>query len=345
MRLKIFFILLFLIFSFVLKVECVEISSLTNKEQNIVYISSYTAKGDLVSLEKAFNKALDEKLTIYEIKEVLIQMYAYCGFPRSLNAITTFMKVTDERSAKGGYDPYGTEPADIPDEANKNSIGTAVQTELVGVPVTGRIFDFEPAMDKFLKEHLFADIFARGVLTYEEREIATIGALASMKGVEPQLQGHIQIAKNIGISKEKIDDILNIAQYNTFKNEIFDRGEENTGDLQNFIGKSYLNLLNSKEMNIANITLEPGCRNYWHINHKCGQVLLVIQGQGYYQEWGKSAQMLYPGVVVYIPPEVKHWNGAKKDSWVVYVLIESQPKDGYTEWLESVSDEEYNKLK
>ena len=305
---------------------------LTQKEQDIVMISSYTAKGDLINLDKTFNKALDDKLTIYEVKEVLVQLYAYCGFPRSLNAITTFMKVTDERSASGKYDEYGTEPVDMPDNSNKFEIGTAVQTELVGAPVTGRLFEFEPAIDKYLKEHLFADIFARGVLTYQEREIATIAALSSMDEVEPQLKAHIQIGLNIGLKQPQIDEILKLTAYkdkatlekekNEFKNIIFDRGNPNETFAQYFNGQSYLNMLNLSGVPVANVTFEPGCRNNWHIHHKGGQILLITQGRGYYQEWGKPARELKSGDVVHIPPEIKHWHGASKDSWFVHIAIE-----------------------
>ena len=344
MKIKIFaFIFLFIvtIFNGVVMAENV----LTQKEQDIVYIASYTAKGDLTSLEKSLNTALDNKMSIYEIKEILVQLYAYCGFPRSLNALTTFMRVTDERSANGKYDSYGTEPVSIAEDVNKYEVGTAVQTELVGAPVTGRLFEFEPAIDKYLKEHLFADIFARGVLSYEEREIATISALSSMSDVEPQLKAHIQIGLNIGIPQQKIDEILNLTGYEVFKNQVFERGDKNDAYAQYFKGQSYLKMLNNEGVNIANVTFEPCCRNNWHIHHKGGQILLVIQGRGYYQEWGQPARELKQGDVVNIPPEVKHWHGASKDSWFVHLAIEVPSKGGFTEWLEPVSDEEYNKLK
>ena len=324
---------------------CMETTNLTQKEQNIVYISSYTAKGDMQNLEKALNKALDDKLTIYETKEILVQMYAYCGFPRCLNALTTLMRVTDERSANNNYDEYGVEPTELPSDSNKLDIGTAVQTKLVGTHVTGRLFEFEPAIDKYLKEHLFADIFSRGVLSYEEREIATIAALSSLSDVEPQLKAHIQIAQNIGVPQSKIDDILKITEYNTFKNIIFERGNKNDAYAQYFVGQSYLKMLNSEGMNIANVTFEPGCRNNWHIHHKGGQILMVIQGRGYYQEWGKPARELHAGDVVNIPAEVKHWHGAAKDSWFVHVAIEVPTKSGFTEWLEPVDNNDYNELK
>ena len=336
-------IVLFVVYCFVPKVYCSE-TELSQKEQDIAYIASYTAKGDQIKLDKALNKALDDKLKIYEIKEILVQMYAYCGFPRSINALTTFMKVSDERSAKGGYDEYGSEPTELSKNANKYEIGTAIQTELCGAPVTGRIYEFEPAVDQFLKEHLFADIFARGVLSYEEREIATIAALASMPNVEPQLKAHIQIAKNLGLSQEKIDKIIELTNNDEFKNEIFARGQKNELYKSFFSGQSYLNILNKNDLTVSNITLEPGCRNNWHIHHNGGQVLLIMQGKGYYQEWEQEPVKLHEGMVVYVPAGVKHWHGAAKDSWLVYIVIEVPAKDTYTEWLEPVPVDEYNNL-
>lgn len=87
------------------------------------------------------------------------------------------------------------------------------------------------------------------------------------------------------------------------------------------------------------------CRNNWHIHHKGGQILLVTGGRGWYQEWGKEAQELHPGDVVNIPPEVKHWHGAAKDSWFSHLAIEVPAEGASNEWLEAVTDEEYGKLK
>ena len=114
---------------------------------------------------------------------------------------------------------------------------------------------------------------------------------------------------------------------------------------QYFIGKAYLNMLTTEGVPIGNVTFEPGCRNNWHIHHKGGQILLVTSGRGYYQEWGKPAQELKTGDVVNIPAEVKHWHGAAHDSWFSHVAIAVPAEGATTEWLEEVSDKEYNKLK
>jgi Uncharacterized conserved protein, contains double-stranded beta-helix domain len=111
-----------------------------------------------------------------------------------------------------------------------------------------------------------------------------------------------------------------------------------------FTGHAHLNPL-TQTPNIANVTFEPGCRNNWHIHHMGGQILLVIAGRGWYQAWGEPAKELHPGDVVEIPPEVKHWHGAAKDSWFSHLAVEIPAKIGFNEWLESLPEEEYNKLK
>ncbi|MQS76041.1 cupin domain-containing protein [Companilactobacillus halodurans] len=127
-------------------------------------------------------------------------------------------------------------------------------------------------------------------------------------------------------------------------NGVFPTGEKNEAYAQYFIGQSYLQKLVSSEDNIdfgvSNVTFEPGCRNDWHIHHNGFQILLVTGGEGWYQEWGKPAQLLKKGDVVVIKEGVKHWHGATKDSWFSHVAITK----GNSEWLEKVTDEDYNKL-
>lgn len=125
---------------------------------------------------------------------------------------------------------------------------------------------------------------------------------------------------------------------------VFPTGEKNEAYAPFFVGQSYLNMLTTTGVPIGNVTFEPSCRNNWHIHHKGGQILLCTAGTGYYQEWGKPAQKLHPGDVVNIPPEVKHWHGAAADSWFVHLAVEVPAADASNEWLEPVSEEEYNKL-
>jgi len=130
------------------------------------------------------------------------------------------------------------------------------------------------------------------------------------------------------------------------KEVLFGVGEENPyGEF--FTGKSYLNMLTTDSVVVANVTFEPGCRNNWHIHHAekgGGQILLATEGEGWYQEEAKPAQKLTPGSVVEIPAGVKHWHGAAKDSQFTHIAIEVPAINGSNEWLEPVSDEEYDKL-
>lgn len=107
-----------------------------------------------------------------------------------------------------------------------------------------------------------------------------------------------------------------------------------------FVGQSYLKMLTTQRVGIANVTFEPGCRNNWHIHQKGGQILLCTAGRGYYQEWGKPAQELKPGDVVNIPPEVKHWHGAAPDSWFSHLAVEIPAEGASNEWLEAVNTQE-----
>jgi len=126
---------------------------------------------------------------------------------------------------------------------------------------------------------------------------------------------------------------------------VFPMGEPNKAFAQFFVGQSYLNMLSVQGVTIGNVTFEPGCRNHWHIHHKGGQILLVTGGRGYYQAWGHPAQELHAGDVVNIPPEVKHWHGAAKDSWFSHLAVEVPAEGSSNEWLEPVADEDDTKLK
>jgi 4-carboxymuconolactone decarboxylase len=192
---------------------------LNAKQKSIVTIAAFTASGDQEKLKTAFNEGLDAGLSVNQIKEVLIQMYAYAGFPRSLNGIDTIMGVMEERGKKGIKDEIGREASPLP--ANKSSLelGTEIQTRLIGAPATGKYITFVPTIDKFLKAHLFGDIFGRDNLDFQSREIATISALANMKGVNPQLQGHFNIGLNVGLTEAQMRSLISVLEANVGKKE------------------------------------------------------------------------------------------------------------------------------
>jgi alkylhydroperoxidase/carboxymuconolactone decarboxylase family protein YurZ len=193
--------------------------ALSAKQQGIIPIAAFTAKGDLEKLKVALHGGLDAGLTVNEIKEILVQLYAYAGFPRSLNGINTFMGVMEERQKKGIKDEAGKEASPLP--ANKSSVerGTDIQTRLVGKPVSGAIYSFAPAIDQFLKGHLFGDIFGRDNLDFQSREIATISALAGMEGVNPQLQAHFNVSMNVGLTEVQLRQFVSVLGNKVGKNE------------------------------------------------------------------------------------------------------------------------------
>lgn len=189
--------------------------NLNQRQKCIVSISAFTARGDLSHLNQALGDGLDAGLTINEIKEILIQLSAYCGFPRSLNAINTFNTVTIERKAKGVNDPIGIEPTPLENVTDKYNLGKANLERLTGRPETGPkkgYAAFVPVIDSFLKEHLFADIFSRGVLTDAARELTTVAALTSLGGVEAQLQGHLSISLHLGFTESQLRQMLSVVE-------------------------------------------------------------------------------------------------------------------------------------
>ena len=315
--------------------------SLTKEQQSIALVSAYTALGNQKELKQALNDGLDNGVSVNELKEILVQAYAYCGFPRSLNALATLMQTVEER---GNKDELGKEPSAKP-EGSALTYGTENQTKLVGTEVKGKLFEFAPAIDEYLKAHLFGDIFARDNVDWKTRELATIAMLAAREGVESQLSAHIEIGKHNGLTDDEVAEILNIAAEAKAKNVVFGFGELNPYG-KYFTGKSYLKPITTENgVPMYNVTFEPKCRNNWHIHHKGGQILLVTAGRGWYQAWGEEPRELKAGDVVNIPAEVKHWHGAAKDSWFTHIAVEVPSEGGSNEWLEPVTDEEYNKLK
>jgi alkylhydroperoxidase/carboxymuconolactone decarboxylase family protein YurZ len=174
-------------------------AALTARQQKMVTISALTAKGELELLKPALNAGLDTGLTVNEIKEVMVQLYAYCGFPRSLRGLQTFMSVLEERKAKGITDLPGKTASPISDQRPKYERGKEVLEKLSGNKETGKpagYAAFSPEIEVFLKEHLFADIFERDVLTYSDRELVTVSALIGQGGVEPMMKSHMGLFLN-----------------------------------------------------------------------------------------------------------------------------------------------------
>ena len=338
--------------------------SLTPRQQALSAIAACEAKGDQVALTACLHEGFDNGLTLNEAKEALSQLYAYKGFPRSLNALGTLQAVLADRETKGLDTTPGREADPLPADYDALKLGTEIQTRLSGHPFH---YVFAPQTDYYLKAHLFGDIFARNNLSHADREIVTVSAIACLPGCEPQLKAHVAGALNLGVEEAELRSIPSVLEatagmeaaerlrgalasvfgeshtpVQTVDFNVWPKGEPNTAYMQYFVGNSYLAPLAG---GIANVTFEPGCRNNWHIHHKQVQVLVCVAGRGWYQEWGKPAVELLPGVIIVIPEGVKHWHGAAKDSWFQHLTYHKDVQEGASnEWLECVSDNDYDKL-
>lgn len=189
----------------------IQAQELSKQQKSIASISALTAKSDWKNLKSELSKGLDNGLTVNQIKEELVHLYAYVGFPKSIMGLRTFLSVLDERKANGITDNWGKEASAIDDTNPKYERGKKVLEELIQNPLPETKPDyqqFSPEIDAFLKEHLFADIFERDVLTYQQRELITVSALMSLGDVEPMLKGHLGISLKQGFTKAQLEDLV-----------------------------------------------------------------------------------------------------------------------------------------
>ena len=237
--------------------------------------------------------------------------------------------------------------------------------------------NFAPEFAHFNDDILFGENWNNGDIDTKTRCIITVTALISQGITDNSLKYHLQNARNYGVTKREIAAIItNTAFYagwpkawaafnlakevwndketplNTKEKHqseiLFPIGEENKAYGKYFTGQSYLAPISNEQVKMFNVTFEPKCRNNWHI-HKAkqggGQILIAIGGRGYYQEWGKEPVEMNPGDIINIPANVKHWHGAAPDSWFSHIAVEVDGIETSNEWLEAVSDDEYNNLK
>lgn len=222
---------------------------------------------------------------------------------------------------------------------------------------------------------LFGEVWDQDAIDIKTKCIVTVTTLMASGITDASLAHHLANAKAHGVSRDEIvavvthaamycgwpkgwavfrmikevwgEDEQNSATSSNVPqglSDIFPMGEPNDAYAQYFIGRSWLAPLGDPQLGAANVTFEPGCRNNWHAHHKGGQVLICVAGRGWYQEWGKPAQELHPGDVVSIPPEVKHWHGAARDSWFQHIALAVPAEGASAEWLEPVTDKEYAQL-
>ena len=233
--------------------------------------------------------------------------------------------------------------------------------------------DFAPKFAELNDDVLFGEVWSReDKLPLKLRSIVTVSALIGKGITDSSLKYHLASARANGVTRTEMAEILtHIAFYAGWPNAwaafrmakevyaddeapgshggFFGLGEPNDAYAKYFTGRSYLKPLTAPgaALFLANVTFEPGCRNNWHVHHAKsggGQILICVDGEGWYQEEGKPAQSLMPGDVVTIPANVKHWHGAKAGSWFSHIAVEVPGEDCHNEWCEPVSDEEYSRL-
>lgn len=185
--------------------------TLSAKQQAIPLIAAAMATSDMPRLDAALNRGLDADLTVSEAKEILVQLYAYTGFPRSLNALSELMQVLEARKQRGIRDAPGREPSRaVPTGDALLAAGKANQTRISGRVVEGPLFDFAPVINQYLQAHLFGDIFERDNLDWQSRELATVGALAATPGVESQLRSHVAASLRVGLTVTQLRQLIGL---------------------------------------------------------------------------------------------------------------------------------------
>lgn len=237
--------------------------------------------------------------------------------------------------------------------------------------------DFAPKFAQLNDDVLFGEVWSRsGTLSHRDRSLVTVTALMAQGLTDSSLAHHLAMAKENGITREEIGEILTHAAFyagwpkawaafrmakevwaeadtddakqNHQNRMVFPVGAPNDGFAQYFTGRSYLAPVSGEQVKIFNVTFEPGCRNNWHIHQADkggGQILVCLAGRGYYQQWGQEPRALNPGDVVNIAPGVKHWHGAAPDSWFSHLAVEVPGENTRTQWCEAVDEEAYSKLK
>lgn len=255
------------------------------------------------------------------------------------------------------------------------TIHVMAQKKIVQTAGRTQLGEFAPEFAHLNDDILFGEVWSRNdLLSLRNRSLVTLTSLISQGITDSSLTFHLQEAKKNGITRTEISEIItHIAFYagwpkawaafrlakevwtevadtddakaRFLQEMIFPIGEPNTAYAQYFTGDSYLARISSEQVPIANVTFEPGCRNNWHIHRATkggGQMLIGVAGRGWYQEAGKPAQEILPGTVIHIPANVKHWHGAAADNWFAHLAFEVSGEDTSSEWLEPVSDDEYN---
>ena len=343
---------------------------LTIKQREMITCITLATMQTLPQLKAHAGAALNVGVTPEELREVMYLTAPFIGFPKMLNAVATVNEVFKERGISLPLEKQGTVTEETRHEAGKaiqdKHYPGGIASVMEGVPG-----DMGKDVERFLTDYFFGDIYSRGALDLRTRELLGYCVLTTLEA-ESQLHSHyhgnitagntpetltaavVQCLPYIGfpaaikalrIIKDETADADGKAAFQ--REMIFPIGEPNTAYAKYFIGNSYLAPISKEQIPFSNVTFEPGCRNNWHIHHATkggGQMLVCVAGKGWYQEEGKPAVQMLPGDVIHIPANVKHWHGAAADSWFAHLAFEVPGENTYNEWLEPVTDEEYNRL-
>ena len=350
--------------------EVFQTGELTLKQREMITCITLATMQTLPQLKAHAGAALNVGVTPEELREVMYLTAPFIGFPKMLNAVATVNEVFKERGISLPLEKQGKVT-----EETRHEAGKAIQDKLypggIASVMEGVPGNMGKDVEQFLTDYFFGDIYSRGALDLQTRELLGYCVLTTLEA-ESQLHSHYHGNINAGNSPETLTaaviqclpyigfpaaiKALRIIKEETadadgkaaFQREmIFPIGEPNTAYAKYFIGNSYLAPISKEQIPFNNVTFEPRCRNNWHIHHATkggGQMLVCVAGKGWYQEWGKPAVQMLPGDVIHIPANVKHWHGAAADSWFAHFAFEVPGENTSNEWLEPVTDEEYNQL-
>ena len=350
--------------------EVFQTGELTLKQREMITCITLATMQTLPQLKAHAGAALNVGVTPEELREVMYLTAPFIGFPKMLNAVATVNEVFKERGISLPLEKQGKVT-----EETRHEAGKAIQDKHypggIASVMEGMPGDMGKDVERFLTDYFFGDIYSRGALDLQTRELLGYCVLTTLEA-ESQLHSHYHGNINAGNSPETLTAaVIQCLPYIGFpaaikalriiKEEtadadgkaafqqkmIFPIGEPNTAYAKYFIGNSYLAPISKEQIPFSNVTFEPGCRNNWHIHHATkggGQMLVCVAGKGWYQEWGKPAVQMLPGDVIHIPANVKHWHGAAADSWFAHLAFEVPGENTSNEWLEPVTDEEYNQL-
>ena len=350
--------------------EVFQTGELTLKQREMITCITLATMQTLPQLKAHAGAALNVGVTPEELREVMYLTAPFIGFPKMLNAVATVNEVFKERGISLPLEKQGTVT-----EETRHETGKAIQDKLypggIASVMEGVPGNMGKDVEQFLTDYFFGDIYSRDALDLQTRELLGYCVLTTLEA-ESQLHSHYHGNINAGNSPETLTAaVIQCLPYIGFpaaikalriiKEEtadadgkaafqqkmIFPIGEPNTAYAKYFIGNSYLAPISKEQIPFNNVTFEPGCRNNWHIHHATkggGQMLVCVAGKGWYQEEGKPAVQMLPGDVIHIPANVKHWHGAAADSWFAHLAFEVPGENTSNEWLEPVTDEEYDRL-